>query len=252
VPGDKWTSTILELTGKRCGNAVDVIIGSEDYVKVLGDAMGIDHVIFQKDRGMVDISATQIRADIDAHWDYLTKYSKYVIRKDIHIIGGESTGKSTLCEAICQDKKKFTLVPEFAKSLGTNISEKDFIKIAWGQRASYDCALGYGRRISVHDTNLIVTLAWFDKLFPEGDMEIRSMISEFIESMNYNKIYLLDNSVEWEQDGTRFFEDDIDRLWFFTHIQTILEDFGFAYTVIKEADLDKRVDFILNDISEWG
>lgn len=229
---DFWEIWCGEIA-KAGGEDLDCIISCELYGKSIAEKMGIECVIFQNDRDAVPISATQIRNDLAGNWDYLPDTTKMLLRRHVYVLGGESTGKTTLCKNIVNlDRNKFTYVPEFAKDFGTEITEDDFRTIAFGQLAAAEALSENGNSVMVHDTDAIVTLAWFTKLFPEGDASIHNMLCEIIEYNIYDHVLLLDNSNAWVQDGTRFFEAMQDRDWFFSFIKDFLVKAEIPFTII--------------------
>ena len=55
---------------------IDVIVGSELYVKYMGEYLGIDYIIYDEHRTNIQISSTKIREDLINNWELLCKQEK--------------------------------------------------------------------------------------------------------------------------------------------------------------------------------
>lgn len=96
---------------------IDVMIGSELYVKYMAEHLGISYIIYDLKRENIHISATDIKSDIVRYWDYLAPASKRSFVQHICICGSESTGKSTVCKQLEEDYCFVTMVPEIGRCL---------------------------------------------------------------------------------------------------------------------------------------
>ena len=115
--------------------------------------------------------------------------------------GAESTGKSTLAQAMAE-RFGCPWVPEYGREYcetrGTNLTRADLLAIAEGQNAAMFEAAAANPSLLLLDTDPLMTAAWARILFGEVPAEL----------LNYPKadLYLaFAADVPWIADGTRFF-----------------------------------------------
>ena len=99
---------------------IDVIIGSEMYVKYMADYSKKEYLLFDLTRTKVPISATQIKENPLKYWDYLTPAVKRTYAHHICICGTESSGKTTLATALEKEFEYVTMIPEIGRCLVGN------------------------------------------------------------------------------------------------------------------------------------
>jgi nicotinamide riboside kinase len=87
--------------------------------------------------------------------------------KKIVVIGPESTGKSTLSEALANSLQTIW-VPEYARTylenLGREYTEVDLLEIAKGQLAAEDAAMQTANKYLICDTDLYVIKVWSEDI----------------------------------------------------------------------------------------
>lgn len=100
----------------------DILFCSESWgdacAKVLSEELGreVKSVIIDIDRKQYPISATQIRNDYDLNRHMLSSTVRETFVKRICLLGGESTGKSTLAKALAEYYNTLW-VPEYGREL---------------------------------------------------------------------------------------------------------------------------------------
>lgn len=99
---------------------IDVIIGSEIYVKYMAEYSKKEYLLFDLTRTKVPISATQIKNNLLKYWDYLTPAVKRTYAHHICICGTESSGKTTLATALEKEFEYVTMIPEIGRCLVGN------------------------------------------------------------------------------------------------------------------------------------
>ncbi|MEM1212754.1 MAG: ATP-binding protein [Planctomycetota bacterium] len=132
------------------------------------------------------------------------------------VVGGESTGKSTLARALA-DALACPLAEEFARDYltehGSNYTPDQSLTIAEGQLIREDAAVAEavrtGRHCVICDTDALSTLIWSEFYFGEQHAEVRRLA----ESRRY-ALHLLctPDHLEWEDDGLR--QSPTSRPWF--------------------------------------
>ncbi len=77
----KKVSLIWSLKIKSILVKIDIIFSSEAYGEYLAEFLGCRHIMFDPDRTIYNISATEIRADVYKHWNYLPNSTKSYFTK---------------------------------------------------------------------------------------------------------------------------------------------------------------------------
>lgn len=165
--------------------------------------------------------------------------------KKIVFIGGESTGKSTLCEQLANHFNT-KWVPEFAREylgkIGINYNYSDLKNIAMGQVNSEDSLIQYSNKILFCDTDLHVIQVWSEYKYGKVDLWILNQIAE----RKYDAYIITSPDFEWEDDPLRENPNPSDRQYFFKlYIYLVIES-GLPFCVVKgtkEERLNKAIAF---------
>jgi HTH-type transcriptional regulator, transcriptional repressor of NAD biosynthesis genes len=195
------------------GTTIDVVYTSEDYGEPFareltayfrGRAPGppaVEHVAVDPARARVPISASRIRADVHGMREWLSPavYASFVQR--IGILGGESSGKTTLAEALARACGT-AWVPEYGRALweerGGALRFDDLLAIARRQIADEDAAVRRANRFLFCDSTPLTTLFYCRDLFDRADPAL-----ERLSARPYDLIVLCAPDFPFVQDGTR-------------------------------------------------
>lgn len=124
-----------------------------------------------------------------------------MLRK-VSIVGPESTGKSTLAQALASHFET-QVVLEYARgfleNLGRPYQESDLIDIAKGQLATEQAIIPFANQLLFCDTNLLVIKIWSQVKYNRVDPEIMELMN--LES--YDLHLLLAPDIPWEDDPLR-------------------------------------------------
>ena len=249
---DAPEQTHREFTAWAChalmGQTVDAVFTSEDYgdgfAQVLSDYFRdhanqtepVTHVCVDKARASLPISGTQVREDPFKHRNYLSGevYESFVDR--IVIYGGESTGKTTLCEALAaQLNTKW--VPEYGRELWIEkdgaLELSDMSVIGKTQIRHETDLTADADRFLVCDTSPLTTLFYSEAMFGVAEPDLKKMARR-----PYHHTFLCAPEFDFVQDGTR--QDtafrDRQHAWYLSEL-TARE---IEYTVLS-GDLKSRV-----------
>jgi NadR type nicotinamide-nucleotide adenylyltransferase len=161
----------------------------------------VEHVAVDPERRAAPISASAIRADVHACRDFLAPvvYASFVER--VAILGGESSGKSTLARALAEHFDT-AYVAEYARELWTEragaLAFEDLLVIAERQIELEERAAERARRFVFCDTTPLTT--WFYSLELFGRAELRL---ETLAGRAYDLTVLCAPDFAFVQDGTR-------------------------------------------------
>lgn len=166
-----------------------------------------------------------------------------MLPKKIVVNGPESTGKSSLCEALAAHFKT-RWVPEYAREYlqtnGVTYTFEDLSRIARGQLALEDRltaqAEAEGHRLLFIDTDLYVIKVWSEFVFHRCDTWILDQIAV----RQYDAYLLCRTDLPWEKDELREYPDPVIRERIFRIYRETLVQQSTPWTEIAGQG-DKRV-----------
>ncbi|MEM7367579.1 MAG: AAA family ATPase [Bacteroidota bacterium] len=182
----------------------NIFFSSEPYGAYVADFMNIQHLSFDLSRTTVPVSATQIRENPGAFWEYLPVAVRPNYCKKVVILGTESTGKSTLTKQLA-NHYKVPFVAEAGRDLISNSREfalEELYLVARAHAGAIAKAVKQGYPLIIVDTDIHITQS-YARLFFDKQLEIE----EAVYTTNKADIYLyLTADVPLVQDGTRLGE----------------------------------------------
>ncbi len=159
----------------------------------------------------------------------------------IAITGPESTGKTTLTEALCKHFTAF-LVPEFARTyLIQNGNKQDYETIlfmAHQQIMLENEALKAKHPLIICDTDLFNYKIWLEYLqFP-----VPNFIEEHLENQAYTHSLLLLPNIPWKADKLR--SNSHNRWELFNEFDKLLQDYNQPFSKIDKLEKDRTAQAI--------
>ena len=193
---------------------VDVVFTSESYGEGFAKALTeyfrahkpdtnfvVAHVNVDQQRLMVPVSGSQIRPNPHAHRAFLSPivYASFI--KKICILGGESSGKTTLAQHLAQ-RLQTVWVAEYGRQLwiekNGRLEFEDMLKIALEQTLrEYELCKSANIWL-VCDTCALTTLFYSREMFNAADPLLEQMVQE-----KYDYVFLCEPDFPFVQDGTR-------------------------------------------------
>jgi HTH-type transcriptional repressor of NAD biosynthesis genes len=186
---------------------VEAVFSSEDYGPPFAHYLSerwhrpIQHVMVDRERTIYKISGTQVRRDIHAHRQWLDPhvYSNFV--KRIAILGGESSGKTTLAQIMATDFRT-RWVAEYGRNRWEerqgHLQFEDMLDIAVHQVAFEDDMALKAVKYLFCDTSPLTTLFYSMDLFGCADVELIKLAQR-----SYHRTLLCAPDFDFVQDGTR-------------------------------------------------
>lgn len=173
------------------------------YFRVHRDAGAtrVRHVGVDPARRNAPVSGTAIRRDPHAHRDALAPevYADFV--KRICVLGGESSGKTTLAQHLARHLDT-VCVPEFARRLweerGGKLIYGDLLHIARTQLNHEQALSRRAHHFLICDTSPLTTLLYSHELFGRTEPELENLAAQ-----PYDQVLLCAPDFPFVQDGTR-------------------------------------------------
>ena len=191
-------------TAANVPRSVDAVFTSEAYGDALAAALGAVHVSVDPERRRVPVSGTQVRADLPGHLDQLDPVVRAHFVQKVVVLGAESTGKSTLVDALGAALAEPT-VEEVGRTLwvaaGGELPLADYVEICRQHVALEEAAAQRARRWVFVDTNAITTQQYAFFFFGECPPEVQAYADRCHE--RYAHVVVCAPDVPFDQDGTR-------------------------------------------------
>lgn len=192
---------------EQIGKPIDVVFVGDDYNQdsFWAKAYPKSQIYYFKRNG---ISSTKIRENPYEHWDELPDLVKPYYTKKVLIIGGESTGKSTLSINL-KNRFNAAYIDEAGRELSfkSGTAEKmiseDFVEILLRQKMNEIEALTLGKKVLFEDTDTLITQFYID-FFDDPQAKLNKALSDAIDGLNrFDLILFLEPDVDFVQDGDR-------------------------------------------------
>ncbi|MEN5235420.1 ATP-binding protein [Sphingobacterium faecium] len=125
----------------------------------------------------------------------------------IAVVGPESTGKSTIAQAVAQHFNT-VCVPEYAreycKNLHNEYTLQDEVNMYYGQIALENTLIPLAKNnLLICDTTIMTIKIWCDYLFGDTPQDVKDEIN----SRHYDLYLLMDIDLPWEEDPLRDFPE---------------------------------------------
>ena len=261
---DLHMEVIRAAVGRAGGGAVDAVFTSEPYGAELARRLDARNVCLDPGRELVPVSGTAVRRDPAAHWSALAAPVRSWLARRVVLVGGESTGKTTLAAQIAESLARrggafasCSWVAEWGRAYALDKlaaaraetllagrpparpedlawSRAEFEAIARAQAAAEERAARAGGPVLVCDTDAFATAIWAERYTGRAVAEV-----EAIAASARPHLYLLSDveGAPFVQDGTR--DGESVRSWMTRRLVERLEAEGRSYTWLQ-GTLDER------------
>lgn len=203
----------------------DRVFTSDDYGKRLAAELGAQWIRIDPQRATFAASGTAIRAAPFAHWELIPRCVRPHFTRRISVFGPESTGKSTLAQALAAELATIR-VPEFARSYLESrdgaLEPADLATIRDGQAALEDSLARDANRVLICDTDPLLTSVWSEAMFGAPLPAA---------ARHYDRTLLCDVDLPWIADPVRYLPGD--RAAFFARCEAALRHAGRPYAIIR-------------------
>eukprot|EP00833_Pecoramyces_ruminatium_P000242 jgi/Orpsp1_1/1174274/evm.model.c7180000049509.1 len=234
---EKYWKSDSDKVKAQIGKPIDVVFCGSDYDK--NSFWNVCYpeselYIFQRN----DISSTAIRSNPYAHWDWLPTIVKPYYVKKVLLMGGESTGKSTLTINLAS---RFNT--NYIDEAGRDISERsgtdmlmiseDFTEILLQHKLNEIKAIEHSNKVLFIDTDSLVTQFYMNFL-NDPKIEKNKALSDAIDAINsYDLILFLEPDVAFIQDGDRSEVIRDNRVKYSNQIKDLIHSHGKQFITIN-------------------
>ena len=175
----------------------------------------------------MNISGGQIRENPFRYWEYIPTEVKPFFVRTVAILGGESSGKSTLVNKLANIFNT-TSAWEYGRDyvfshLGGDemaLQYSDYDKIALGHAQYIDFAVKYANKVAFIDTDFVSTQAFCLKYEGREHPFVQALIDEY----RFDLVILLENNTPWVADGLRSLGSSVDRKEFQSLLVSLLKE----------------------------
>lgn len=246
---DGWAKKTIEWLG---GKTPDAVFTSEDYGDPYAKGLGAVHVLVDRNRVAIPISATMVRSEPLKYAEYLEPCVRGHFARRVAIVGAESTGKTTISRALAKHYGT-VWVPEYGrfysegKFTGNSPWEaREFFGIARGQAILEDQLAEASNGLVVCDTDVLATAIWFERYMHTSSEQLM----EAAKARKYD-LYLVGGlDVPWTDDGTRDGNDEV-RAFMHKKFLDYFKKNNMAYMVL-EGSHEKRMEQATYMIDGWA
>lgn len=242
---EKGAKDIKEAIGKK----LDAVFCGSDYLGTnrFESLYCPESEVVYFDRSEVPVSSTEIRFDAMQQWEYVPLVARSYYTKKILIVGGESTGKSTLVQNLA-----LAYNTNFVREIGRDTCDyaggeqymiaDDLIENLLKQKIYVDEAAKYSNRILFVDTDALTTKFYINFLLDaKSDQSLKAHnLADAINALNkWDLVIFLEPTVTFVQDGTRSEEIASDREKYSNQIKLLFEQNNIPLEVVGGEYIDR-------------
>lgn len=198
-----WAQNTLDVLGFT----PDAVFTSEAYGDPYASFMGCIHVLVDKERTHIPISATLVRSNPTKYAHLLEPCVRAAFARRVCVVGAESTGTTTLAKDLARHYQT-AWVPEYGRfySEGKIFGDKnatwrtdEFIKIANAQGILEDALAEASNGLVICDTDAFATGIWHERYMGTRSPQVEAVAAR----RKYDLYILTGDEIPFEQDGTR-------------------------------------------------
>jgi len=226
------------------GEKITHFFASEPYIEHMSRALGAKGIMVDQNRLAVPISATKIRADTFGNRDYLHPLVYRDLITNIVFLGGPSTGKSTLAEALSKEYHT-NFMHEYGREYwnqhqsNRRLTKKQLLEIAKGHILRENNLLETSNRYLFTDTNAITTYLFSLNYHGGAHPKLQDLARQC--SARYDLVFVCETDIPYETTWDR--SGDANRQEMQRRTISYLNEHKIPYFMVK-GTLDKRVKYV--------
>lgn len=247
--GDYWKNG-SRIIKNKIGKKIDAVFCGDDYrgKNVFESLYGEDSEIIYFSREEVNISSTEIRNKPLKYWDYIPNVCRENYVKKIVVLGGESTGKSTLIQNLALSYNT-NYVSEVGRDTCEYAGGEDYMNVydlyenLLRQKINVMNAIKTSNRFVFVDTEALTTLFYANFLLNNNadKQKCQNLAKSINDITDWDLVLFLEPTVKFVQDGTRNEKIEADREKYSAQIKELLLKNGVDFICIS-GDYNERFD----------
>lgn len=228
---------------RRIGKNIDVVFCGGDY-----DETSFWNVCYPQSELVIfdrtPQNSTAIRENLYAHWEWLPSFVRPYFVKKVLLIGGESTGKSTLTVNLAH-----RFCTNYVEEAGREISlrsgadtlmlPEDYTDILLTHKQNEIEAIQHSNKLLFVDTDALVTLFYMGFLDDDATAPQKCLADGVDSVNNYDLILFLEPDVQFVQDGSRNVQIEREREKYSEKIKEVLRAHHRPFVCLS-GDYDER------------
>ncbi len=249
------TKEIKELVEKK----IDVVFLNKNYSqnKEIENLYKNESIIYYFDRKEIKVDKTDIKTWATNNWNYIPNITKDYFTRKILIVGGESSGKSTLVQNL-----SLIYNTNFVSEVGRDTCEyaggedfmiaEDLYENLLKQKVNVMEESKKSNKLLFVDTDCLTTLFYAGFLFEKGSVEHKRCLDLALSINNislWDIVIFLEPDVEFVQDGTRSEEIKRNREKYSNEIKELLKSNNVDFVTIN-GSYNKRLNICKKLIEE--
>ena len=233
---------------RMIGKPIDVVFCGSDYLGTnrFESLYSPESDVVYFDRSEVPISSTELRFDVYQSWQYIPPVCRPYYAKKVLIVGGESTGKSTLVENLA-----IAYNTTFVREIGRDtcefaggeefMNQYDLYENLLRQKTEEIQALKECNRILFIDTDALTTKFYSHFLLEDEKIICKcDELADAITKINeFDLVLFLEPTVTFVQDGTRSEEISKDRERYSNQIKALFQEHGISFVSLDGDYLER-------------
>lgn len=232
-----------EYIRKTICKPIDAVFCGSDYGK--DSFWGVcypecEFISFQRN----EMSSTEIRKNPYEHWDWIPQMVRPYYVKKVLLVGGESTGKSTLTINLAH-RFNTNYIDETGRDISMRsgrddiMLQEDYTEILLKHKMNEIEAMKHSNKLLFIDTDALITRFYLEFLDKET-CEKNAALADAIDVVNsYDLILFLEPDVKFVQDGSRSEEIHRNRVKYSEQIKDILRAHNRNFVCIS-GDYQRR------------
>lgn len=245
---DYWEQGAAEIK-RTIGKKIDAVFCGSDYMGTnrFERLYAPESEVVYFDRQEVPVSSTDIRGWAMEYWDYIPKVCRDYYAKKVLVVGGESTGKSTLVQNLA-----LAYNTNFVAEVGRETCDyaggeefmikEDLIENLIRQKDEVTKAVKNCNRVLFVDTDALTTAFYCDLLL-EDETE-KAKLAQLADSIHWSNqwdlvLFLEPEGTEFVQDGTRNEDIGAERKKYSEMLKRWFEERKVKYHLITGGYVDR-------------
>ncbi|PHM37026.1 multifunctional transcriptional regulator/nicotinamide-nucleotide adenylyltransferase/ribosylnicotinamide kinase NadR [Xenorhabdus innexi] len=240
---ETWSQSAKQFMSAKGINPQYIYSSEAQDVPRYKEHFGIETILVDPQRSFMNISGSQIRQAPFRYWEYIPTEVKPFFVRTVAILGGESSGKSTLVNKLA-NMFNTTSAWEYGREyvfshLGGDemaLQYSDYDKIALGHAQYIDFCVKYANKVAFIDTDFVTTQAFCKRYEGKEHPFVQALIDEY----RFDLVILLENNTPWVADGLRSLGSEQDRKQFQQLLESMLKKNNIDYVCVNSPDYDQR------------